>query len=301
MIAGVTYRGPTHAFFLSFFLLGSETWNCTAADIRRLESFHNRCLRCMFGISRLTHFTNFDLRKLTCQQTIQSMMMNNRLRWLGHVMRMQDERMPKRMMFARLQTTRPAGGTQQRWKDCVQHDLRFMELEDGWSHLAQQRDKWHSTTEGAVRKWEAEKNAKEKEGYEQKKAGSGVKCSFRGCGFIAKNEKGLKSHWGQKHKFVDESSDDSDDDDDDDAAPRSSSSSSSGRSSSSSSSTTTTATTAGSPSSSSSRTILVGSSRSSTSSKYICIKCGKDCSSGSGLSSHLRHQKCHKAAADAPK
>jgi len=128
------------ASVLSVLLYGSETWNCTAADIRRLESFHNRCLRCMFGISRLTHFTNFDLRKLTCQQTIQSMMMNNRLRWLGHVMRMQDERMPKRMMFARLQTTRPAGGTPQRWKDCVQHDLRFMGLEDGWSHLAQQRD-----------------------------------------------------------------------------------------------------------------------------------------------------------------
>jgi hypothetical protein len=103
------------ASVLSVLLYGSETWNCTAADIRRLESFHNRCLRCMFGISRLTHFTNFDLRKLTCQQTIQSMMMNNRLRWLGHVMRMQDERMPKRMMFATGRRYEAAI-----WKDCVQ-------------------------------------------------------------------------------------------------------------------------------------------------------------------------------------
>ena len=73
------------ASVLSVLLYGSEAWNCTAADLKRLESFHNRCLRCMFGISRLTHFTNFDLRKLTGEQTIQSKMMNNRLRWLGYV------------------------------------------------------------------------------------------------------------------------------------------------------------------------------------------------------------------------
>ena len=66
--------------------------------------------------------------------------MNNRLRWLGHVVRMSDERMPKRMMFGKLQIVRPSGGTKQRWKDCVQHDLGFMRLEDGWSDLASQRD-----------------------------------------------------------------------------------------------------------------------------------------------------------------
>ena len=126
------------ASVLAVLLYGSETWNITAADTKRLESFHNRCLRCMFGISRLTHFTNFDLRKLTDQQTIESKIMTNRLRWLGHVMRMPEERMPKRMIFTRLPTVRPQGGTRQRWKDCVQHDLRAMGLEDGWSHLMQQ-------------------------------------------------------------------------------------------------------------------------------------------------------------------
>ena len=85
-------------------------------------------------------------------------------------------------------------------------------------------DKWHAATERGVKKWERAKNAKEKEEYEQKKAGSGVKCTFRGCSFIAKNEKGLKSHWSQKHKGVEESSDE-DDDSEDAASTRSSSSS----------------------------------------------------------------------------
>jgi len=211
------------ASVLAVLLYGSETWNITAADTKRLESFHNRCLRCMFGISRLTHFTNFDLRKLTDQQTIESKIMTNRLRWLGHVMRMPEERMPKRMMFTRLQTARPQGGTRQRWKDCIQHDLRAMGLEDGWSHLVQQRDKWHSATQGAVKKWESEKNAKEKADYEEKKSGVKVKCPH--CPYLAKNAHGLKLHFGHKHKFVADLSEDDDDDDesdDDEEAPRSS-------------------------------------------------------------------------------
>ena len=56
-----------------------------------------------------------------------------------------------------------------------------------------------------MKKWEAEKNAKEQAEYEQKKAGIGVKCPH--CPFIAKNEKGLKSHFGQKHKYVEDLSD----------------------------------------------------------------------------------------------
>ena len=268
------------ASVLSVLLYGSETWNCTAADIKRLESFHNRCLRCMYGISRLTHFTNFDLRKLTGQQTIQSMMMTNRLRWLGHVMRMSNERMPKRMMFARLQTARPQGGTRQRWKDGVQHDLRCMGLEPTWAHLAGQRDKWHAATERGVKAWEAEKNAKEQADYEQKKAGIGVKCPH--CPYIAKNEKGLKLHFGHKHKFVEDLSDDSDDDDEDDDEPPRSNSSSITRSSSSSSAP------------------VGSSSSSSTTSRYTCEHCGKPCSTGSGLWSHLNKPGRCKAAAETP-
>ena len=129
------------------------------------------------------------------------------------------------------------------------------------------RDKWHGATREAVIRWEREKNVKEATDYEQKKAGVGVKCPH--CDFIAKNEKGLKSHLGQKHpKWQyyegDTSSEESDDDD---------------KKVTSGSRTSTSAT----PSSSSS------SSTSSTSSKYVCAICGKDCNSGSGLSSHLRH------------
>ena len=265
------------ASVLSVLLYGSETWNITVADIRRLESFHNRCLRCMFGISRLTHFTNFDLRKLTGQQSIGTMIMNNRLRWLGHIVRMADERMPKRMLFGKLQTARPQGGAKQRWKDCLLADLRFMGLENGWTQVATQRDKWHARTREAVTKWESEKNRKEKEVYEEKKAGLTVACPR--CHRMFLNEKGMKGHFGQIHKGVetssDEEGDDDDDDDDDDKDTATSSTKSKSRSSSS------------------------RSSNTKEPSKYVCPneKCKKDCSTGAGLARHLRcNEECEAVA-----
>ena len=259
------------ASVLSVLLYGSETWNITTADLKRLESFHNRCLRCMFGISRLTHFTNFDLRKLTGQQSIGAMIMNNRLRWLGHVVRMSDERMPKRMMFGKLQTVRPQGGAKQRWKDCVLADVRFMGLERGWTEVAAQRDKWHAATSAAVMKWESEKNKKEKETYEEKKAGPKVPCPR--CGRMFVNEKGMKGHFGQMHKGIETSSDDDETEDEDDNEPSS--------------------------------TARSGSSSSSTMapSKFICPneKCKKDCSSGAGRARHLLCSAECRAAAEATK
>ena len=174
--------------------------------------------------------------------------------------------------------------------DCRQRDRQeaqssdgkivFSMISDRWGWKKNgQRDKWHAATERAISKWEGERNAKEKEAYEQKKTGVKVKCPH--CPYLAKNEHGLKLHFGHMHKFVADLSDDNDDDDDDSEdddppAPRSSGSSCS--------STVTTAAAA-------------------TKSKYICSTCGKDCTSGSGLSSHLRHSKSCKpaAAADRPK
>ena len=187
--------------------------------------------------------------------------------------------MPKRMLFAKLQTARPAGGTKQRWKDCVQHDLQFMGLEDGWSDLTQQRDKWHSVTNEAVSKWEKEKNVKEEADYAQKKAGIGVKCPH--CDFIAKNEKGLKSHVGQKHPKWQFYPEDSSSEDSDDIEPSSGSSTMTTRRS---------RTTRPSKASSSSSSSRSSSSSGPSSSKYVCLHCGQDCHSGSGLASHLRHR-----------
>ena len=63
-------------------------------------------------------------------------MVARRLEWLGHVMRMEDERLPKCLLFSSLERTRPACGPRKRWRDCVVSDLRARGVADSWVDIA---------------------------------------------------------------------------------------------------------------------------------------------------------------------
>ena len=66
-----------------------------------------------------------------------------RLRWLGHLARMKDDRISKKLLFGWLPQRRPAQGTKLRWKDKVRKDLKKFNIEeDSWFHTAQERGPW---------------------------------------------------------------------------------------------------------------------------------------------------------------
>jgi hypothetical protein len=54
-----------------------------------------------------------------------------RIRWLGHVERMEDNATPKRMLKGRLYSKRRKGRSRMRWFDDVESDLKKMEVK-GW-------------------------------------------------------------------------------------------------------------------------------------------------------------------------
>jgi hypothetical protein len=56
---------------------------------------------------------------------------SQRIRWLGHAKRMEDNAMPKRMLKGRLYSKRRKGRPRMRWLDDVESDLKKMELK-GW-------------------------------------------------------------------------------------------------------------------------------------------------------------------------
>ena len=67
------------------------------------------------------------LKKPTVIETVRL----NRLHWFGHVQRMEENRIPKRVLYTNLATTRLRGRSRNRWQDEVREDGRTVGGE-GW-------------------------------------------------------------------------------------------------------------------------------------------------------------------------
>ena len=63
-----------------------------------------------------------------------------RIRWLGHVKKMEAGAMPRRMMEGRLCIRRRKGRPRLRWMDDVA-DLRVMKIRQ-WTEKAEDREQW---------------------------------------------------------------------------------------------------------------------------------------------------------------
>ena len=74
--------------------------------------------------------------------TIPDIIMDRRLQWLGHLGRMGDERLPKRMLFGELRKKRACLGTEKRWRDQVSGDLQMLGLKENWHEVCQDRKEW---------------------------------------------------------------------------------------------------------------------------------------------------------------
>jgi hypothetical protein len=86
---------------------GSETWTLKARDENALRCFERNILRRIFGpvqdLSRCRIRYNQELDRLIEGQDLVRFIKAQRLRWLGHVERMPETQMPKRILKGRLQ------------------------------------------------------------------------------------------------------------------------------------------------------------------------------------------------------
>jgi hypothetical protein len=63
--------------------------------------------------------TNKEIYETVKKSTITETIRLHRLRWFGHVERMAEYRIPKRVLYMNLETTRLRGGPRNRWQDEV--------------------------------------------------------------------------------------------------------------------------------------------------------------------------------------
>ena len=77
-------------------------------------------------------------------QSMHTVLKLTQLRWTGHVIRMPDARLPKKVFYGELQEgKRSQGGQKKRYKDTLKASLKDFEIPMGsWEQTAQERSKW---------------------------------------------------------------------------------------------------------------------------------------------------------------
>jgi len=105
---------------LSVVLYGCETWSLTMREERRLRVFENRLLRKVFGTKRdeetgeWRKLHNEELNDLYSLPNIVRVVKSRRMRWVGHVARMGDDRGVHRVLVEKPEEKRPLGRPRRR-------------------------------------------------------------------------------------------------------------------------------------------------------------------------------------------
>lgn len=85
--------------------------------------------------------TNAEIADLVSEPNIIGATKSHRLRWLGHVERMGEDRAVKRAYLGRPTGRRLVGRPRYRWRDVVEADLRQIQAHN-WREIAQDRARW---------------------------------------------------------------------------------------------------------------------------------------------------------------
>ena len=190
-----------NACVISTLLYGSETWTTCVGQERRLNIFHPRSIRRILGKCWQDKVTNADVLSRGSLPTIYTLLRQRRLRWLGHVRRMEDGRIPKYILYGELALgRRTTGRPHLRFKDVCVRDMKAVDIDTmSWEGLAVDRTKWRialiqhlKTGEYKLMAAAADKRARRKEGSSSIQPETTHICDV--CNKVCHSNIGLFSH-----------------------------------------------------------------------------------------------------------
>ena len=130
------------AAVLPVLLYGAETWNVTAQDVRMLHACYLRCLRRLIHKSSYyDHVSNAEVLRQCGLPSLQTLLMRQRLRWLGHLCRMPSSRTPRQVLFSKCLQEGPHYHPAMRWVDLIMQDLQHLDIKSALQ-LAADRPAW---------------------------------------------------------------------------------------------------------------------------------------------------------------
>ena len=130
---------------MSVLLYSGETLAVVKQHISLLAVFQMNCLRCICGISLRDHVPNVDILNRCNTLSVESQLQGKRLRWLGHVFRMPNDRLPKKLLFGQVKGLRPPGRPRSSFNDVALHDCQTRRITRPYRD-AQDRLLWKDKT-----------------------------------------------------------------------------------------------------------------------------------------------------------
>ena len=193
---------------ISTLLYGSESWPTYSAQEKKLQAFHMRCLRRILGITWQDKVTNDTVLTTAGIPTMYTLLRQRRLRWLGHVYRMEDGRIPKDLLYGELASgKRNKGRPHLRFSDVCKRDMKACGIDaNTWEGHAADRSKWKSLTRRCLAEGEQnirtlldEKRRSRKESQRRAHDDNVVPddvpvFTCQGCSRVCRSRIGLYSH-----------------------------------------------------------------------------------------------------------
>ena len=125
-----TKRAVYQAVCLSILLFGCEAWALYRPQFRKLEAFHGTCVQDILGVKWYDRVPRAESRERLGVSSLEEIILKRQLRWFGHVVRMSEDRLPRKVLYGELSTgKRSAGGQKKRYKDNIKRTLKHFHLD----------------------------------------------------------------------------------------------------------------------------------------------------------------------------
>ena len=193
-----------NAIVLPSLLYACETWTVYSRHAKQLNAFHMRCLRTLLHIKWQDKIPDTEVLQRAESESIHAILQRSQLRWAGHVHRMDDSRLPKRLLYGELKTgKRSLGRPKKRYKDTLKESLKQCNIpQSSWEKSAEDRPAWRTLVRKGVAAFE-EKLIKGKEESRQRRKERLASASLPGsapsipcpqCDRLFRAQIGLISH-----------------------------------------------------------------------------------------------------------
>ena len=150
---------------LTALLYGSETWAWYRQHVKILDRFHLRCLRKICGISWRDKVPDTEVLDRCGITGIEALLMKAQLRWAGHIVRMDDSRIPKAVFYSELAAGRRSqGGQYKRYKDVLKATLKSCNISTtAWENIALNRPQWRKICHDGTQYFEEQRMERKRE------------------------------------------------------------------------------------------------------------------------------------------